>query len=418
MSEHTPLNLLIVEDKTSGSALPEFGPGTVSFRTYRASSLRQSLSDSGAIDPDVVLLDLMLSDSVGLATFQDYYKNFPMIPVVVMTAENERSLGIDAVKLGAQDYIVKSDSTVILIEKVIRYAVERHRIVCQLTLENELNRRLSVDLEATVKRRTKELHDAKLDAEHNLHIKTHFINNISHEIRTPMTCILGAISLLKGSDFPKKFSPHLDMIDENSRRVFHFFESILDFSEIQSSETAVTASPFRLRDLTAHVTAYVDQHLNQTTVTYSSKVRCSDTVVGDRGMVTKLLQALLSNAIRYTSQGTITLVIWCEIRDDDHWVLFEVGNTGTDISDGLEKILFEPFAQVTGNKTSRYYGAGVGLAICKALATKMGGGIDFRRDPQIGNIFKVELPLARYTQDAVSEISQPATLLTESEHLQ
>ena len=344
------------------------------------------------IDPDVILLGLSLQDASGLDAFQRLFDAHPMIPIVVMTSEENQPIAMKAVKLGAQDYIVKQKLESDLLEKVINYAIERQRILRQLTLENNKNIALSRSLEDKVSLRTRELEEAKSRAEYSARVKTHFLNNITHEIRTPMTCISGSLELIQKNGVPSSLEPFIEIIRESSNRIHHFFESILDFTIIQSEQIVLQRKSFILKDLANQLDSYAATFLKNPSVRYSS--RLSDetlTLVGDRHYLVKMVQALLSNAIRYTAAGTITLKISDQIDSDNNrcGLEFSVGNTGYPIAPEVETQLFEPFFQVEGTKTATYSGAGVGLSIAQAIANKMEGAVRFYRDPERGNVFVI-----------------------------
>jgi len=366
------------------------------FSVYRAASLAQGISDAGMIDPDVVLLGLSLPDATGLAAFQQFFNAHPMIPIVIMTTDDDQSVAMQALKLGAQDYVAKATLEPHLLGKVIHYAIERQRILRQLTMENEKNRALSRNLEDKVIQRTRELEDAKSRAEYSARVKAHFLNNITHEIRTPMTCISGSLDLLQKNGVPPYLEPFVDIIRESSSRIHHFFESILDFTMIQSEQIQLQSNPFRLNDVLNHLDSYMTTFLKNSSVRYVSEVtNPSLKLIGDRHYVVKMVQALLSNAIRYTAAGTISLTLCGEADQDNERakVMITVGNTGYPIESAVESQLFEPFFQVEGTKTASYSGAGVGLSIAQAIAKKMEGAIRFYRDPDRGNVFAIEIYL-------------------------
>ena len=389
-----PIQVLLIEhseDDTSliVTALRHESPR---FRVHRARSLAQGVAAAGMIDPDVILLGLSLQDASGLDAFQRLFDAHPLIPIVVMTSEENQPVAMESVKLGAQDYIVKQKLESDLLEKVIHYAIERQRILRQLTLENDKNRALSRSLEDKVSLRTRELEEAKSRAEYSARVKTHFLNNITHEIRTPMTCISGSLELIQKNGVPSNMEPFIDIIRESSNRIHHFFESVLDFTIIQSEQIVLQRKSFLLRDVASQLDAYIDTFLKNPSVKYTSRLR-NDTValVGDRHYLVKMVQALLSNAIRYTAAGTITVEISDQIdpKSARCGLEFSVGNTGYPIDPAVESQLFEPFFQVEGAKTATYSGAGVGLSIAQAIANKMEGTVRFYRDPERGNVFVI-----------------------------
>lgn len=389
-----PIQVLLIEHSEDDTALiiSALRHESPRFRVYRSKSLAQGIADAGMIDPDVILLGLSLQDASGLDAFQRLFDAHPMIPIVVMTSEENQPIAMKAVKLGAQDYIVKQKLESDLLEKVINYAIERQRILRQLILENNKNIALSRNLEDKVSLRTRELEEAKSRAEYSARVKTHFLNNITHEIRTPMTCISGSLELIQKNGVPSNLEPFIEIIRESSNRIHHFFESILDFTIIQSEQIVLQRKSFILKDVANQLDSYAATFLKNPSVRYSS--RLSDetlTLVGDRHYLVKMVQALLSNAIRYTAAGTITLKISDQIDSENNrcGLEFSVGNTGYPIAPEVETQLFEPFFQVEGTKTATYSGAGVGLSIAQAIANKMEGAVRFYRDPERGNVFVI-----------------------------
>jgi len=226
--------------------------------------------------------------------------------------------------------------------------------------------------------------------------KSTFLANMSHELRTPMNAIIGYSEMLaedaedEGLD---EMISDLEKINAAGRHLLALINDILDLSKIEAGRMDLYFETFDLKSMldeaVATVTPLVTKNGNRLVADYDEslgRVRLD---------LTKFRQALfnlLSNAAKFTSDGTITLTARRERRGEDEWIVLSVTDTGIGIrEEKLEKV-FEEFAQADDSTTRDYGGTGLGLAISRRFCRMMGGDITVMSEPGAGAIFTIELP--------------------------
>ncbi|NOZ94329.1 MAG: response regulator [Acidobacteria bacterium] len=226
--------------------------------------------------------------------------------------------------------------------------------------------------------------------------KSTFLANMSHELRTPMNAIIGYSEMLaedaedNGLD---EMIPDLEKINAAGRHLLALINDILDLSKIEAGRMDLYFETFDLGQMlgeaVATITPLVTKNGNRLVTDYDEnlgKVRLD---------LTKLRQALfnlLSNAAKFTSNGTITLAARREQRGGEAWITLSVRDTGIGIrQEKLEKV-FEEFAQADDSTTRDFGGTGLGLAISRRFCRMMGGDITVRSEYGKGATFTIELP--------------------------
>ena len=270
--------------------------------------------------------------------------------------------------------------------------------------EEELSR-YRTGLERLVQERTRELEDARQRAETATLAKSVFLANMSHEIRTPMNAILGFVHLMRGENLTDTQSEKLSRIAFAAQHLLAVINDILDISKIEAGKMVLERADFELSPMLHKVVAIVAQSIQAKQVTLEVDVATLPARVN--GDATRLGQALLnylSNAMKFTESGTITLrgsVL--EESASDYLVRLEVIDTGVGVAPDVLPRLFASFEQADASTTRRYGGTGLGLAITKALAELMGGSVGADSLQGQGSTFWLTVRLGKATSASPDE---------------
>ena len=226
--------------------------------------------------------------------------------------------------------------------------------------------------------------------------KSAFLATMSHEIRTPLNAILGNLELLGNSSLSRLQRERLQTVTTSSTQLLDIINDVLDFSKIESGQMIIEALPFSLIETTRQVGAIFAAVAQRKNVQFD--IIIDDTLaahyLGDAIRIRQIITNLVSNAIKFTESGEITLEVY---RQDDNLdnspIVIGVSDTGIGITPDQQRILFSSFMQADASTTKRYGGIGLGLALCKRLSDLMGGNIAVKSEINTGSTFIVTLPL-------------------------
>ncbi len=252
------------------------------------------------------------------------------------------------------------------------------------------------NLEQKVKKRTEELSAAKERAEQSDKLKSAFLANMSHEIRTPMNGILGFAQLLRQTDDPDEQKEFLDIIDENGQHLLSLINDIIDLSKIETGMLKVDNSEFSVNELLQEVYDFFGNEDKVKAERLELKLRTAleskeDFIIADRTRLKQILINLVSNAIKFTHEGSVEAGY--TVFEDD--LLFFVEDTGVGIEEEKRGVIFDRFMQITVNHHPTHHGSGLGLAISKAFVQLMGGQIWVDSVPGDGSVFYFTLPFQK-----------------------
>ena len=227
--------------------------------------------------------------------------------------------------------------------------------------------------------------------------KSLFLANMSHEIRTPLTTVLATAEILEDTGLDDLQLKLLEKMNRQGELLKALVEGLLDFSRIEAGQVSVISTSFDLHAMVADAADVYELRAAQTGSRFESNLdpRAPRVVVGDPGRLFQVLTNLLDNALKFTHQGQVGLVVRpTTLVGETGGVEFVVHDTGIGIPHKDLASIFEAFSQVDGTATRRYEGTGLGLAICKQLTELMGGTISVDSQLGVGSIFTVRLPLA------------------------
>ncbi|MDH3420093.1 MAG: ATP-binding protein [Gammaproteobacteria bacterium] len=247
------------------------------------------------------------------------------------------------------------------------------------------------------------LEQARDAAEEASRLKSSFLANMSHEIRTPLSAVLGYAGLLAAGDVEaEERQDCVARINRNGQHLLALVNDILDFSRIESGKVEVFPEPFVLCEFIddlerEHKVTAREKGLLMTT-RWSGAFPADQQLVADRTRLRQILTNLLTNAVKFTSNGSVSLEIESDVRSQ--MIRFTVTDTGIGIAPEKVSTLFEPFRQADETITRRFGGTGLGLAISARLAKLLGGTLVCESEPGSGSRFVLEVPLR--TQQATS----------------
>lgn len=246
-------------------------------------------------------------------------------------------------------------------------------------------------IERQVVAQTQELAKTRDEALRAAQVKSEFLASMSHEIRTPLNAIVGMAELLGETPLNPEQSRYLSVFQHAGDALLGLVDDILDFSRIEAGQLTLENVVYEPRHVVQQV---IDIHaLNAE----ESGIALGMQVVGEvpdlnRGDPVRLRQALLnlvSNALKFTDKGAVTVTI----SNADGTLQFAVSDTGIGIPEDKLQAIFERFTQLDGSATRRFGGTGLGLALCSRLVAAMGGSIDCESQVGKGSVFTLRLPL-------------------------
>ena len=367
-----PLRILLVEDNASDAELIR-----QMFRKERPDSyeLTHLLSITDAIrhlakgGVDIVLLDLGLPDGRGLDTVRRARAAAPGIPVVVLTGLDDEQLAAQAMKEGAQDYLIKGQIQNRALPRALRYAIERQH----LHTETDVFRK------------------------QQMQFKDEFLSHVSHELRSPLTAIYQFATILAdglAGENTAEQAQYLQTIVKNTGQLKSMIDDLLEVTRVQAGKLTIELQCCAIADEVHYALDTLNGNAADKNITLVAHLAPElPTVCADPTRLRQILLVLIDNAIKFTPlSGTVTLSVRSAVEDPDN-LLVEVTDTGCGFRPELAERIFERLYQAPDPAAGGRRGLGLGLYICKDLVDRQGGRIWATSTPGRGAVFAFTLPV-------------------------
>ena len=258
-----------------------------------------------------------------------------------------------------------------------------------------------------------ELTLARDAAESATRAKSSFLANMSHEIRTPMNGVVGLIDLVKLEGLNDKQLTWITSMERSAEALLNVIDDILDFTKIESGKLNISPSDF---ELSPCIESVMDLFYEQATtrniaLTLTIDESAPTSLFTDQGRLRQILTNLIGNAFKFTTQGRIEVIVGVATIGVRPSVRVTVSDTGIGIPKDQFDLVFARFQQIESGLTRRYGGAGLGLSICKELASLMGGTMDFESSENSGSQFWFDIPIESSTTSQSDLASDAAPAL-------
>lgn len=304
---------------------------------------------------DLVLTDLNLPDTQKLEAVTKLLTHFPLMPIIALTNAYAKTLGIEAVRKGAQDYLLKDELNSRIIKQSIRYAIERKR------LEK---------------------------------LKSEFVSSVSHELLTPLTIMKGGLDNLSmgvAGEMTAKQREILASVCKNIDRLSQIVKNILDISRLESGHVKINLATINLTPLIHEVVTGFHKEAEHKQILIEENTPNTLEVLADPNLIIQVLNNLLSNACRFAKKK-----IFIMVQLADQMAKISIIDDGSGIAAEDQKKLFNKFEQINRPEGGPgYKGTGLGLAICKEIVELHEGNIWVESSIEHGSRFCFTLPLKK-----------------------
>jgi len=367
------------------------------FELEWAGTLADGLSVLKQDEVDVALLDFSLPDSEGWEAIQKVRDHAPSVPTIFLTGLDDEAMGVESVKRGAQDYLVKGATDRKQLVRSIRYAIERKRSEEELKTYQD-------HLEDLVTQRTSELEEANQEfreavarLEEHDRAKTQFVSNVSHELRTPLASMSNAVeNLLRGvvGEVSPRVHTYLDMLKDDCLRLIGTVNDILDLSRIEAERLVLNRVTLPFARFARDSIEPLRSQAGERNITLTVHGQDSAGFVEcDPQKMARVFVNVVQNAIKFTQEGG-AIDIELEVRKEpEERFLVHITDSGIGIP-----------PEHIGRVMERYYrvgehvaGTGLGLALCKDIVEIHGGEVFLASPPPAkdrGTQVSMALPIA------------------------
>lgn len=274
-------------------------------------------------------------------------------------------------------------------------------------------------LNAALVKTNQELLIANKKAEDNAQVKTQFVSTVSHELRTPLYGVVGITSIILEEHKELVNSNHLNSLRFSARYLLALVNDILQINKMEENKIILKNTTFNLREeintIKNSLYFIADNHDNTLEIEFDSDI--PEYLMGDELRLSQILMNLISNALKFTQNGQVKILIDLDKKEDNkYFIKFQVKDNGVGISQENQQKIFEKFVQIE-RKDGDYQGTGLGLTIVKRLIELFGSKIDVESEEKIGTTFTFIIAFEASSQekilkgDSVVSIDTPLNIL-------
>jgi signal transduction histidine kinase len=384
-----PLQVLVVEDNAGDALLLQqmFTKEKMgSFQLTHMLRMSEALVHLAKGGVDIILLDMGLPDGHGLDTVRRAREVAPGVPVIVLTGLDDEALAAQAMKEGAQDYLIKGQIESRALPRALRHAIDRHRMQAE------------TDLIRT----------------NQLQFKDNFLSHVSHELRSPLNAIYQFVTILLDKlvgDVTPEQREYLNIVFRNVKQLQAMIDDLLEVTRGQGGKLTIELQRTSIADA---VTDAVNT-LQGAAATKGIKLaaRIADElplVCADPTRVRQILIILLDNAIKFTPVNGAVTVRAHLLEKDSNLLVLQVTDTGCGFNPDMAEQIFERLFQASDPSQAGRQGLGLGLYICKELVLRQGGRIWATSTPGKGATFSVTLPVFSMRNLLAAALEKPGNM--------
>lgn len=370
MAENKELYLLLVEDDEDDFLITRDLLDEIPFTRFSVDWVTNIAAAKEKLEGkqyDICLCDYRLGPEIGLDLLKHICEDYPDMPVVMLTGQDDYEIDSKALELGASDYLIKGKTNSSVLSRSIRYSIENKK--------------------AQLKIRESEMELRKSNA-----TKDKFFSIIAHDLRSPFTALLSLSDILlkhyKELDDDTRLE-YIGMIYESSENTFKLIENLLQWSRIQRGTIEMNPQEFFVCDVVNNTLGILKQTASNKGLEIDSCINKELTVYADANMLETIVRNLILNSIKFTKPGGKVTAEAQAIGDKTHIVI-------TDTGVGMNEKTIEKLFKVEENKstpgTAGEMGTGLGLILCKEFITINKGDIYVESEPGKGSSFTVVLP--------------------------
>jgi len=225
-------------------------------------------------------------------------------------------------------------------------------------------------------------------------VKKDFVANICHELRTPVSTIIGFSEVLRDMGVNGGGREILDRLVNNGQELAHLMDNLMNYSRMEADGSSAQVEIVKLTEILGGLETMTQRLIRQRPIQFGIHMEPAiETIESDGQKLQQILLELLTNALKFTEKGKIELNIRRLEESSGEYLEIAIADTGIGIRREDQDVIFEDFRQLDGSSTRQYSGTGVGLGLCKKLATALGGELRVSSEVGVGSVFSLRLPL-------------------------